>query len=160
MDDPTTGTEAQDVYQRLAAGPAHSFADVAAIATIPRLPGAYCIWDADGTFLYTGIAGRQPGATSLGLAGRLRAHASGRRSGDQFCVYVADRCVLPELSRDQLAAIGAGTLSFDALIRERVHSMTFRFAETEDFAAAMLVEATIKRGKWPHGPPRLNPARR
>ena len=57
VDDPTTGTEAQDVYQRLAAGPAHSFSDVAAIAAIPRLPGVYCIWDADGTFLYTGIAG-------------------------------------------------------------------------------------------------------
>ena len=38
--------------------------------------------------------------------------------------------------------------------------MTFRFAETEDFAEAMLVEATIKRGEWPHGPPRLNPAAR
>lgn len=73
---------------------------------------------------------------------------------------MADRCVLPELSPDQLAAIGEGALSFDALIRERVHSMTFRFAETKDFAAAMLVEATIKRGEWPHGPPRLNPARR
>ena len=74
---------------------------------------------------------------------------------------MADRCVLPELSpRTGCAAVGEGALSFDGLIRERVHSMTFRFAETEDFAAAMLVEATIKRGEWPHGRPRLNPARR
>jgi hypothetical protein len=38
--------------------------------------------------------------------------------------------------------------------------MTFRFAETEHYAAAMLVEATIMRGGVAHGPPRLNPARR
>ncbi len=37
--------------------------------------------------------------------------------------------------------------------------MTFRFAETEDYAAAGKVEAFIKRGDWPHGPPRLNPTR-
>jgi len=36
---------------------------------------------------------------------RLRSHASGRRSGDQFCIYVADRFVLPTLSQEDIMAI-------------------------------------------------------
>jgi hypothetical protein len=42
--------------------------------------------------------------------GSIRAciHASGRRSGDRFCVYVADRLVLPTLSQEDITAIGSG----------------------------------------------------
>jgi hypothetical protein len=43
---------------------------------------------------------------------RLASHASGRRSGDQFCVYVADRLVMPELTSDGLEAIAAGGRMF------------------------------------------------
>ena len=49
------------------------------------------------------------------LATRLRSHASGRRSGDQFCVYVADHYVMPELTREQITAIRDGELSMDEL---------------------------------------------
>jgi hypothetical protein len=40
-----------------------------------------------------------------------------RRSGDQFCVYVADRLVLPTLSQDDIMAI-AGKDSGEASGRQ------------------------------------------
>jgi hypothetical protein len=40
--------------------------------------------------------------TPQGLYTRLQSHASGRRSGDQFCVYVADGLVLPSLSPEDI----------------------------------------------------------
>jgi len=46
---------------------------------------------------------------------RLNSHASGRRSGDQFCVYVCDRFVVPALSVAQQAQIAEGRLALDKL---------------------------------------------
>jgi hypothetical protein len=66
--------------------------------------GVYTIWDKAGRFIYVGMSGRGITAETvrrnspLGIYTRLHSHASGRRSGDQFCVYVADRLVLPTLS--------------------------------------------------------------
>lgn len=86
----------------------------------PRVgAGVYTIWDDGGGLVYVGIAGRNP--SGAGLASRLRSHASGRRSGDQFCVYVADHYVMQELSRDQIGAIRDGELSMDALVRACIH---------------------------------------
>jgi hypothetical protein len=66
--------------------------------------GVYTIWDSSGGFIYAGMSGRSITDTTppqeqrpLGLYTRLHSHASGRRSGDQFCVYVADRLLLPGL---------------------------------------------------------------
>ena len=61
---------------------------------------------------------RSPRRTSescKGLWTRLDSHASGRRSGDQFCVYVCDRFVVARLSDQQQAQIGDGLLSLDTL---------------------------------------------
>jgi hypothetical protein len=44
-----------------------------------------------------------------GLWTRLNAHASGRRSGDQFCVYICNRFVVPELTPSQQRELAAGT---------------------------------------------------
>ena len=76
-------------------GPLHRFADYATLtAVIPGSgAGVYTIWDDEGGPVYAGIAGRNP--AGKGLASRPRSHASGRRSGDQFCVYVADHYVHP-----------------------------------------------------------------
>jgi hypothetical protein len=41
----------------------------------------------------------------------------GRRSGDQFCVYVADRFVLPTLKHEDIAAIASGRHDMDAFVR-------------------------------------------
>ena len=83
-----------DALSRLTNGEIHRFADWP-IGPIPKTPGIYTIWLGD-DLLYVGIAGRGgSGRNSMGLWGRLNSHASGRRSGDQFCIYVCDRLVLP-----------------------------------------------------------------
>ncbi len=107
--------------------------------------GVYTIWDEGGRLVYVGIAGRNPDGT--GLAGRLRSHASGRRSGDQFCVYVADHYVLPELSRSQIEAIRDSELSMDALVRDYIHQrFVFRLVAVESYADAMAIETAVKSG--------------
>ncbi len=66
--------------------------------------------------MYVGMAGRSLTQESItdkrqdplaraGLWGRLNSHASGRRSGDQFYVYVADRLVLPRLAPEPLLGV-------------------------------------------------------
>ena len=63
--------------------------------------GVYTVWDNDGHFIYVGMSGRGITAETnrqnkpQGIYTRLQSHASGRRSGDQFCVCVADQLVLP-----------------------------------------------------------------
>jgi hypothetical protein len=98
----------------LETGRAYRFAEHAALSEVIPGSGAgvYTIWDDEGALVYVGVAGRNP--SGKGLASRLRSHASGRRSGDQFCVYVADHYVLPALSRQQIEAIRDSRLSMDA----------------------------------------------
>jgi hypothetical protein len=85
------------VIEKLAHGPLYRFGDW----PNPGLPkvaiGLYTIWRGD-EFIYVGMAGRsalsnlssrQAAGGTSGLRSRLRSHASGRRSGDQFCIYVA-----------------------------------------------------------------------
>ena len=120
------------------------------VKTVPQAPGAYTIWNQAEQFLYVGIA------LEGGLFSRLRSHANGRRGGDQFNVYVADRLVLQMLTPEQIAQISAGTLSFDELIRDytRVH-LSFRFCLSTD---PVSIERLIRAGRWPHGTrPILNP---
>ena len=91
---------------------------------------------------------------------RLQSHSSGRRSGDQFCVYVADRLVLPTLSRDDITAIASGRHQMDAFVRQYIHeNLCYRFAMLPDGATAYTAEAAIKSGRWEHGRPLLNPGR-
>ena len=91
---------------------------------------------------------------------RLQSHSSGRRSGDQFCVYVADRLVLPTLSRDDITAIASGRHQMDAFVRRYIHeNLCYRFAMLPDAATAYAAEAAIKSGRWEHGRPLLNPGR-
>src|SRR5215469_11648036 len=97
----------------LASGQRYRFADW----PNPEVPnwraGVYTVWDGD-SFMYVGMAGRNMASdahlhpeveatTVKGIRDRLDAHANGRRSGDQFCVYVCDRLVLPTLSQSEIA---------------------------------------------------------
>src|SRR6187549_978419 len=145
----TTRQDQQDaVLDQLERGPLHRFADYATLTDVIPGSGAgvYTIWDDEGGLVYTGIAGRNP--AGRGLASRLRSHASGRRSGDQFCVYVADHYVLPELTREQVEAIRDSRLSMDALVREKIHtSFGFRFVAVGDYPTAIQVENLVKSGR-------------
>jgi len=136
---------------------------------VPRVAaGVYAIWQRD-RFLYVGMSGRSLSAAALeeaktkgknkGLYTRLNSHASGRRSGDQFCIYVCDRLVLPTLSATELTAIAGGQLSLDALTKTFIAThLDYRFVETHDGAAALAMETRIKSGASDIGRPWLNPA--
>ena len=134
----------------------------------PEVPtfgaGVYTIWHHDGRFIYVGMSGRGMTADTVrrkkpqGIHTRLRSHASGRRSGDQFCVYVADRFVLPTLSHEDIMAIASGRHQMDALIRRYIHeNLSYRFVMLPNSKAAGDLEAAIQDGKWEYGPPFLNP---
>jgi hypothetical protein len=153
-----------DPVERLLSGPDLQFsawpcADVPLVAA-----GVYTIWDTR-RFVYVGMAGRGLSSSDLksrqkstGLFTRLASHASGRRSGDQFCVYVCDRLVLPALSREEIDAVAAARLSLDSLTRDYVRSrFSFRWVETVDGPAAHALERHLRRGETRAGPPFLNP---
>ena len=102
-------------------------------------------------------AHRAAAAQNKGLYSRLSSHAAGRRSGDQFCVYVADRLVLHALSSEQIGEIAAGRLSLDALVRTLIHTyLAYRFIEVADGAEAQRIEAAIQIGVLAAGKPLLS----
>ncbi len=152
----------------VAEGKRYAFRHWPNAAVPPVCAGIYTIWQ-DAVLLYAGMAGRalseaqiaaerQSGARSKGLFSRLNSHASGRRSGDQFCLYVCDRLVLPGLTPAQLEAIGQGALSLDRLVRAYVHAyLSYRIAETRDSTTALRLERGIRRGSLGAGRPLLNP---
>jgi hypothetical protein len=150
----------------LAQGTAYGFRDWPNAAVPTFGAGVYTIWHRDGRFIYVGMSGR--GITSdtvhrnapRGMYTRLQSHSSGRRRGDHFCVYVADRLVLPTLSRDDITAIASGCHQLDAFVRRYIHeNLCYRFAMLPDGATAYTAEAAIKSGRWEHGRPLLNPGR-
>ena len=153
-------------FSELSRGAAYSFAEW----PNPLVPafgaGVYTIWHRDSRFIYVGMSGRGMTADTVrrnapqGIYTRLKSHASGRRSGDQFCVYVADRLVLPILTPEDIAAVGSGRHQMDAFVRRYIHeNLRYRFVMLPDGAAAYAIEAVIKSGKWEHGLPLLNPGR-
>ena len=62
----------------------------------------YSIWDEDDYFLYVGVSGPQKGDR----LSRIKKHASGSRSGSQFCVYVQDYFIVPWLGANYKRAKG------------------------------------------------------
>lgn len=71
---------------------------------------------------YAGMSGRSitretpAPPRAYGLYTRLHSHAAGRRNGDQFCVYVADRLVLPQPTSEEIEQIAVGRHTIDAFI--------------------------------------------
>jgi hypothetical protein len=57
---------------------------------------------------------------TLGLRSRLHPHACGRRSGDQFYIYVFDRLVLPTPTRQQIEGAAHDQLSVNGLTRQLI----------------------------------------
>lgn len=90
----------------------------------------------------------------------MDSHASGRRSGDQFCVYVSDRFILPTLSADDIKDIAQGERRLDLLIREYIQSnLSYRYVLTETGAEARSIENQIRTEGLPGvGKPFLNPS--
>jgi len=103
-----------------------------------RAAGVYTIWR-EQEFLYVGMSGRGAKAEDFvtgqghedqakGLWTRLSSHASGRRSGDQFNVYICDRFVVPSLTPRQQQDIGEGRLLLDQMTRDFIRGhLSYRF---------------------------------
>lgn len=133
----------------------------------PEVPkaaaGVYAIWRGD-ELIYCGMSGRSiaSGASlpvrRYGLVTRLNSHASGRLSGDQFCVYVANRLVLPTLAPSELAEFGSGRHTLDAYTRRLIHrEFEYQFVVVGSGAEALALEARCRRGDVFGGKPLLNP---
>jgi hypothetical protein len=154
--------------QELEAGPLHRLKDWPNDQVPKRAAGVYTVWDGD-RLLSVGMSGRAMTAEGLevspngrvmakGLWTRLNAHAAGRRSGEQFCVYVCDRFVIPGLTRSQQQQLAAGGLSLDDLTRRFIRDqLAYRFVVTADGAEAAWLEAEVRRGALLVGRPYLNP---
>ena len=120
---------------------------------------SYTVWDRSDQLIYVGMADRGETVAERGSGpfGRLASHASGRRSGDQFCVYVCDRLVLPTV-RDRIDDIAAGGFSLDGASRQYVRTeLGFRMVQVADGREALQVERLVQRGALAVGRPFLNP---
>lgn len=141
-------------------GQLHWFADWPC-GNVPRSGSiVYTIWNRDGAFVYAGLSGRSVSgsARSNGPFGRLRSHAAGRRSGDQFLIYVCDRLVLPRLG-NRLVDVAAGHLSLDAETITYVRAeLAFRWIGVNSPSEAFAIESRLKSGGYPPGVPLLNPS--
>jgi hypothetical protein len=163
MADPDPAEGFGRYLSELEQGHLHKFAEWSTTSMVAGHPGVYTIWRGD-EFIYVGISYRAAAETSnpqaRGLFGRLGSHASGRRSGNQFCIYICDRFVIPTLTPEQLAEVGAGELSLDALTRDYIRSrLAFRYVFTASGQEAREVEGAVRRAGLPGaGPPFLNPA--
>jgi hypothetical protein len=153
-----------DELVALGHGPTYRFADWPNPA-VPPAAGAYTVWDGD-NLIYAGMAGRSlsaddvPAATDSvrGLRSRLGSHATGRRSGNQFCVYICDRFVVPSLTPEQQRAVGSGTLSIDRLVRDLIHTrLSYRFVACPDARSARTLERLARSGALDGQLPLLNP---
>jgi hypothetical protein len=84
-------------------------------------------------------------------------HASGRRRGDQFCVYLCDRLVLPTV-RDRIDDVAAGRFSLDDRTHQYVRTeLGFRRVQVADSREAMRVERLVQGGALAADRPFLNP---
>lgn len=126
--------------------------------------GVYAIWH-DDAFIYCGMSGREFEKAQLaqrkkyGLVTRLASHASGRLSGDQFCVYVANRLVLPSLGLEDLREFASGENTLDRLTKAYIHRhLEYQFAVVETSKRAYELEMEIRSGTVFGLKPLLNPA--
>lgn len=131
---------------------------------VPRVAaGVYAIWR-EAELIYCGMSGRsmsEGGPVSdrrMGLVTRLHSHASGRLSGDQFCVYVANRLVLPQLTAVDLQGFASGEHTLDAFTRTLIRrELTYSYCVVPDGRRALALEARCRQGSVFGQKPLLNP---
>ena len=115
----------------------------------------YSIWNKDEQFIYIGVAGTQTNGEKKPRS-RIKAHRSGKRSGDQFCVYVHDYYVIPSLLDKGIYEPIRGAL--DQLTKEYIHNnFSYRFKLFEKGISSIQIkslENQIKKGIF--GKPFLN----
>ena len=131
----------------------------------PELPmvsaGVYAIWN-NNVLIYCGMSGRQieknKHKKKFGLITRLNSHASGRLSGDQFCVYVANRLVIPVLKSEDLPKFARGDVCLDELVKIYIHDhLSYQYALVGSSAEAYDLEKSARQGDTFGQRPFLNP---
>ncbi|WP_201774729.1 hypothetical protein [Photobacterium angustum] len=101
--------------------------------------------------IYCGMSGREieknQHKKKYGLVTRLHSHTSGRLSGDQFCVYVANRIVIPKVSKEQLPLFEAGTLTLDKLTKSFINdSLQYQYIVVTSSQEAYDIEKQARLG--------------
>lgn len=109
-------------------------------------------------FIYVGIGGTMgKSVKDRNPRSRIKQHAQGWRSGDQFCIYIQDFYVIPELVKTNYTP-KKGYL--DQLTREFIQSrLTYRYLviQTEDSNKIVRqLERELQSNKYGHGVPTLN----
>lgn len=144
--------------------PRHRFADWPNAEVPAVAAGVYVVWEAD-RLIYCGMSGREyekaltDSRKKYGLLTRLASHASGRLSGDQFCVYVANRLVIPSLVPEQLIRFGTGELRLESLTKKHIYDkFEYQFAIVASSKDAFALEKECRSGKVFGVKPLLNPA--
>lgn len=129
---------------------------------IPQVAaGIYAIWNGDELF-YCGMSGREIEKNlhkkKYGLITRLQSHAAGRLSGDQFCVYVANRLVIPTLKQNDLPLFASGELKLDELTKQYIHDhLDYQYVVVDSSSEAYSVENQARNGELFGQKPKLNP---
>ena len=133
----------EQLWDELNQQPVHRFADWPNRDVPKGKPGVYLIYH-EGRWIYIGMSFKN-------LQSRLSQHASGRRSGDQFCVYVGDRLVMPKLGIDQMKGVFFGEYSLDDAIKEFVRSqLSYRYLVVTDDPTARALKGTawkLRKGR-------------
>jgi len=123
----------KQLWDELNQQPVHRFTDWPNLYVPKGKPGVYIIYHED-RWIYIGMSFKN-------LQSRLNQHASGRRSGDQFCVYVGDRLVMSKLSIDQMKGVFSGEYSLDDAIKKFVRSqLSYRYFVVVDNPTARALE--------------------
>lgn len=125
--------------------------------------GVYAIWHND-KLIYCGMSGREiekakeNNKKKYGLVTRLNSHAQGRLSGDQFCVYVANRLVIPTLSVNDLSKFSTGEYKLDHMTKSYIHkNFKYQYVIVGSSAEAYKVENIARSGEMFNQKPLLNP---
>jgi len=143
--------------------PRHKFS-VWPNTTLPAASaGVYVVWQ-ENALVYAGMSGRNlknataPAGLRLGLVKRLKSHATGRLSGDQFCVYVANKLVLPLIQPDMLLKFSTGELDLDRLTKAYIQEkLEYQFAIVGSGIEARALERKCRDGSEFGIKPLLNP---
>lgn len=127
----------------------------------PVSAGVYAIWEGL-TLIYCGMSGREieknQHKKKYGLVTRLNSHSSGRLSGDQFCVYVANRLVIPSLKQVDLPKFASGELKLDTLTKQYIHAnLEYQFVVVDTSKEAFDLEHQARSGIVFGQKPMLNP---
>jgi hypothetical protein len=90
---------------------------------------------------------------------RLDSHASGRRSGDQFNIYVCDRFIVLAPTPDQQREIGQGISFLDQMTKKFIHEhLGYRLLVYSSGKEALSAEREVRAGNLADWPALLEPS--